>query len=126
METEIIYSLEKCKILPLTLYLQFQVLLTMSKCLNEHYDYNFVDFFILRDSDRLPRSSECLRVDNKNPKKKIYRDSFYRTSALINRLSKSDNFKNPQGLKQRLLGYFWWCFNGWAEVGRRNGIENQS
>ena len=103
-------GLKKWKLLPLTLHLQLQDLLTMSKCLNEHYDYNFDDFICLRDSDRLLRSSDCLRFDIKKPKKKICRDSFYRTGALINRLPKSVNFKNPQWLKQRLLGYFWWNF----------------
>ena len=105
-------SLKKCKILPLTLYLQLQDLLTMSKCLNGHYDYNFNDFICLRDSDRSLRSNDYLRFDNKRPNKKVCRDSFfYRTGALVNRLPKTVNFKNPEGLKRRLLGYFWWYFN---------------
>ena len=42
--------LKKCKILLLTLYLQFQDPLTMSKGLNGHYDYKFTDYICLRDS----------------------------------------------------------------------------
>ena len=70
------------------------------KMVKRHYDYNFNDYICLRDSDRLLRSSDCLRFDNKKPKKKICRDSFfYRTGALINRLPKTANFKIPQRRK---------------------------
>ena len=84
----------------------------VSKRAFKHYDYNFNDFLRLRDSQRLLRSSDCLRFDNKKPKKKFCRNSFfYRTGALINRLPKSVIFKFLQGLKHRFLGYLGWYFN---------------
>ena len=98
-------NLTKCKILHLTLYLQD--LLTMSKCLHGHYDQTFNDYIYLRDSDQLLRSSDCLGIDHKKPKKNICRYSFfYRTGALINRLPKSVNFNKPSGTKTTSPGLF--------------------
>ena len=101
-------NLKNCNLLPLSLYLQMQDLLFMSKILNGCYNCEINDYVRLRESPRELRATGRIEFEHGKPKKKICEQSFfYRTGALVNRLPRDVEFERADGLKTRLLHYFW-------------------
>ena len=102
----------KTGILPLSLYMQLQDLLTLSKCMTGYFAIDFNPYLCLRKRTRDIRSSHDVRFDHRKPRKSQSEQSFFfRTSALVNRLPATIDINNPTGLKQRLLRVLWTFFN---------------
>ena len=98
----------KCNLLPLSLYLQLQDILFLMKCMGGRFDYNFDRYLCVRDHPRPVRSDNYLTFAHRNPRSTICQQSFFtRTMALINRLPNSLNFREPEGLKERILKHLW-------------------
>ena len=107
------WNLRKCNLLPLSLYLQIQDVLFMAKIINGNYNCEINDFVCLRDTARELRSNSRLEFEHGKPNRKICEQSFfYRTGSLINRLPSDVFYGQFDGLKSRLLCYFWTYFNG--------------
>ena len=106
------WNLRKCNLLPLSLYLQIQDVLFMAKIINGNYNCEINDFVCLRDTTRELRSTSRLEFEHGKPNRKICEQSFfYRTGSLINRLPSDVFYGQFDGLKSRLLCYFWTYFN---------------
>ena len=102
----------KAGILPLSLYMQLQDLLTLSKCMTGYFDIDFNPYLCLRKCTRDIRSSHDVRFDHRKPRENQSEQSFFfRTGALVNRLPATIDINNPTGLKQRLLRVLWTFFN---------------
>ena len=50
----------KCRFLPLSLYLQLQDILFLTKCMNGGFEYNFYKYLCFRGHPSLLRSNNCL------------------------------------------------------------------
>lgn len=84
----------------------------MAKVLNGNYNCEINDFVCLRDTARELRSTGDVEFEHGKPKRKICEQSyFYRTGSLINRIRNDVDIGKSEGLKNRLLGYFWNYFN---------------
>ena len=105
-------NLKKFNILPLSLYLQFQDLLFMAKIFDGNYNCEINDFVCLRETTRELRLASKVEFEQGKPKRKICEQSFfYCTGCLINRLPSDLVIRHMDGLKSRLLCYFWKYFN---------------
>ena len=99
------------RILPLSLYLQLQDLLFLSKSLISHFNFNIDQCVCMRNTTRSLRSDNDLNFNHSKPRPEICQQSFfYRTCALVNRLPQSLHFGNAAGLKSRLLNFLWHHF----------------
>ena len=77
----------KCRLLPLSLYLQSQDILFPTKCMISGFVYNFDQYFCFRDHPRPLRSISCLTFEHRKPRSTICKQRFFtRTMSLINRL----------------------------------------
>ena len=99
------------RILPLSLYLQLQDLLFLSKSLTGHFNFNIDQFVCLRNTTSSLRSDNDLKFDHSKPRLEVCQQSFfYGTCALVNRLPESLQFRNAAGLKILLINFLWHYF----------------
>ena len=101
------------EILPLSLYMQLQDLLTPSKRMTLIRFMTMLNPYIcLRNCLREIRSSSEVRFDYRKPRIHQYEQNiFYRAGAPVKRLPTTIDITNPTGLKQRLLDVLWSIFN---------------
>ena len=102
----------KAGILSMSLHMQLQDLLTLSKCMTGYFDIDFNPCLCLKKCTLDIRSSHDVRFDHRKPRESQSEQSFFfHTGALVNRLPATIDINNPTGLKQRLLRVFWTFFN---------------
>ena len=98
-------KLSTLNLLPLSLYIELNDILTLSKVINNRFDFNwhpFVNFSSRRNNlFDLPYVS----------KEQLKGNFWYRTQRLANLLNNRIDFLNSNGLKARLLKTYWCYFN---------------
>ncbi len=104
--------LQQSQILPLSLYLQLQDLLLLSKMLRGYFEFDPTTFIHRREPSRTLRTSGDIQFEHGKRKLQLCEQSFfYRTTVLVNRLPKEVQFDEPVGLKKRLLKHLWYHFD---------------
>ena len=98
-------------ILPITLHLQICDLLTMSKIVSNHYDFDWFAHVNFNDSlNTRSGKSVCLSVPRVRLAKSR-QNFFHRITRMINSLPLWVDYLNSIGLKQRIIKLFWMFFN---------------
>ena len=111
-EADYFTRLNALNLLPHTLFLDVSDLLTLSKIISENYDIPWTYHIILpADHQNKIRNSTKQKIVMERPKRLVCEQNFFfRTARLVNTLPNFIPFFDRQGLKNRLLAFYWSYF----------------